>query len=175
MKDNIKKAMDLAEQEVQEKEIAQLKSIIKDLLQKKVDREEDKRELEKEISVIKQTIDDFKAGRLDKVKELIEKDSTAKNVLPFKVVIINQPVYVQPWNWTYRIEPIYLQTQTNYSYLPTQTFTSTSASTIGGSNYLTGNNGSCSSTSYFVGTVASNFTGGAYEVNGAAGSRIINL
>ena len=61
MKENIKTAFESAEQEIQEKEIAQLKSIIKNLLQQKVDLEEDKREIEKEISVIKQTIDDFKA------------------------------------------------------------------------------------------------------------------
>jgi hypothetical protein len=106
MKENIKMAMNLAEQEVQEKEIAQLKGIIKDLLQKKVDKEEEKREIEKEISVIKQTIDDFKAGRLDRVKELIEKDNVAKDVLPFKVVIIKQPVITRPWDWVYNIQPI---------------------------------------------------------------------
>lgn len=102
MKENIKTAFESAEQEIQEKEIAQLKSIIKDLLQKKVDKEEEKREIEKEISVIKQTIDDFKAGRLDKVKELQEKDSIA-NFLPFRIMIINQPQVIKPWGWDYTI------------------------------------------------------------------------
>ena len=104
MEKQIKKAFADAEQELQEKEVAQYKGIIKDLLQKKVDKEEEKREIDKEISVIKQTIDDFKAGRLDKVKELQEKDSVAKQLLPFKVIVINQPVYTQPWNWIYQVQ-----------------------------------------------------------------------
>ena len=41
MKDNIKKAVESAEQEIQEKEIANLKKIVKDLLEKKIDLEKD--------------------------------------------------------------------------------------------------------------------------------------
>ena len=41
--------------------------------------------------------------RLDKIKELQEKDSVAKQVLPFKVVVVNQPVFTKPWNWTYQV------------------------------------------------------------------------
>lgn len=159
MKENIKKAMDLAEQEVQEKEIAQLKSIIKDLLQKKVKREEDKREIEKEISVIKQTIDDFKAGRLDKVKELIEKDRVAGELLPFKIIIINQPVYTQPWNWMYQVVPI--------NTYPTYTTTTANALvTYGGAGATTLT--SCSAAS---GNNYATFTGGTYDVSG----KIINI
>lgn len=105
MKEEIKKAVESAEQEIQEKEVAHLKSIIKNLLEKKLDKEKDKREIEKEISVIKQTIDDFKAGRLDKIKELQEKDPVAKEILQFKIRIINQPIITQPWNWHYQVLP----------------------------------------------------------------------
>ena len=154
MKENIKKAMDLAEQEVQEKEITKLKGIIKDLLQKKVDKEEEKREIEKEISVIKQTIDDFKAGRLDKIKELIESDSKAEKMLPFRVVIVNQPVITRPWDWTYQLQPIH----------PTITMTSASA-TGSGATYIT-------SGTAFTGNVSSHFTSGTYKLlNG----KVINL
>jgi hypothetical protein len=162
MKENIKKAMDLAEQEVQEKEIAQLKSIIKDLLQKKVNKEEEKREIEKEISIIKQTIDDFKAGRLDKVKELIEKDIVAKDLLPFKIIIINQPVYVKPWNWTYKIEQV-----PNYTY--------TSATAIGNNSliYYSGNNLMTTTlTNCTTGNDIATFTAGTYSLDN---DRIINL
>ena len=103
MKDNIKKAFESAEQEIQEKEIARLKEIVKNLLRQKNEKEQEKREIEKEISVIKQTLDDFKAGRLDNVKELIEKDSIARDVLPFQIHIINQPVFQKPWTWQYEI------------------------------------------------------------------------
>lgn len=151
MKDNIKKAVESAEQEIQEKEIANLKKIVKDLLESKLKKEESKREIEKEISVIKQTIDDFKAGRLDKVKELIEKDDVAKETLPFNIVIINQPVITQPWKWTYRIEP-------NYSY---STLTADSC-----------NAGYCLTTSIgSTGTNYATFTSGTYNLSG----KIINL
>jgi len=136
MKEQIKKAIESAEQEIQEKEIVKLKSIIKNLLQQKVDLEEDKRGIDKEIFVIKQTIDDFKAGRLDKVKELQEKDSIAEQVLPFRVVIVNKPVYTQPWNWTYQVTTtpgVFSSTQAN---------------------------------SGVMGTMCSNFTSGTYALNG---------
>ena len=154
MKDQIKMAIESAEQEIQEKEIANLKSIIKSLLEKKVEKEKDKREIEKEISIIKQTIDDFKAGRLDKVKELQEKDSVAKDVLQFKIIIVNQPVITQPWGWHYQVIPSF----------PTYT----SASLIGnGTTYITAQaNG-------LTGNTYATFTSGTYNISGASG--IINL
>ncbi len=133
MKENIKSAIESAEKEIQEREIASLKKIVKDLLESKVLKEEKKREIEKEISIIKQTIDDFKAGRLDKVKELIEKDGIAKEILPFNVKITNQPILTKPWIWDYQITPTTVTTYavsngsgTNYA-----TFTSGTYS-IGG-------------------------------------------
>ena len=46
MKDQIKKAFDLAENEVEEKQIEYLKNIIKSLLQKKKDKEKERDELD---------------------------------------------------------------------------------------------------------------------------------
>ena len=77
MKDQIKKAFDLAENEVEEKQIEYLKNIIKSLLQKKKDKEKERDELDEDIKLIKQDIDDFKAGRLDKVKERHEVNERA--------------------------------------------------------------------------------------------------
>lgn len=173
MKENIKKAFELAEQEAQEKEIVQLKGIIKDLLQKKADAEEEKKDIEKEISIIKQTIDDFKAGRLDKVKELIEKDGKAKDLLPFKIIIINQPVITQPWYWTYSIQP-------NYPTTTTATWTGASGTytTAGTDSYLTGSCGvttAYTNTSCGTGSTGNNiatFTTGTYALGSG---RIINL
>lgn len=156
MKENLKTAIESAEQEIQEKEIAKLKGIVKNLLEKKATLEEEKREIEKEISVIKQTIDDFKSGRLDKVKELIEKDSVAKELLPFKIIIINQPVINQPWKWLYQITPT----------TPTWYTTTASASTnLISDGYTTANY--CN-----VGTDFGTFTTGTYSLNNG---RIINL
>lgn len=151
MKDNIKKAFESAEQEIQEREIARLKEIVKDLLRQKNEKEQEKREIEKEISVIKQTLDDFKAGRLDKVKDLIEKDSTARDVLPFQIHIINQPVIQKPWTWQYDI------VQNVQPLVGNGTWTTTAASL------------NCLTTS---GTTAANFTTGTYVIGDG---KIINL
>lgn len=190
MKDNIKKAFELAEQEVQEKEIANLKGIIKDLLRKKADKEEDKREIEKEISVIKQTIDDFKAGRLDKIKELMEKDSVAKDLLPFTVVIINQTIINQPWKWVYQVLPNntvpYYPTLGGYCTTGGSLGITTTATALGSDVYtVTGTTGNAINTAYcatqglasvsnndgWSGSNFATFTGGSYDING----RIINL
>lgn len=107
MESNIKKAVALAEQEVQEKEVENLKNIIKKLLEKKKGAEEDKRLAEEEIKVIKQTIDDFKAGRLDKVKEMLEKNPRAKEIAPINITIIQNDNYtrypLKPWYWNYEV------------------------------------------------------------------------
>jgi hypothetical protein len=179
MDKNIKKAFELAEQEVQEKEIANLKRVVKDLLEKKAKAEEEKREIEKEISVIKQTIDDFKAGRLDKVKELIEKDGVAKDILPFKIIIINQTIINQPWKWIYQILP---------SYTPSYYGTSITANGSNGMTYttcgtqnllggaataytVTSASADCSNDLGWSGSNFATFTGGTYDING----KIINL
>ena len=190
MEKNIKKAFELAEQEVQEKEIANLKGIIKDLLKKKSEAEEEKREIEKEISVIKQTIDDFKAGRLDKIKELMEKDTVAKDLLPFKVIIINQTIINQPWKWVYQVLP----NTTTVPYYPTLGgyystsgnlgLTSATSATTGGTYTIAGSSGNAINTAYcatsglasasndgWSGANFATFTGGTYDING----RIINL
>lgn len=165
MTNNIKKAIESAEQEIQEKEIANLKSIIKDLLEKKVSKEKEKREIEKEISVIKQTIDDFKAGRLDKIKELQEKDQCAKDLLPFKIIIINQPVITQPWGWHYQV------VKNNYNY--PQTLTSIGGNSLG---FVYASSLDAVVTSQAVndlsGSNFATFTSGSYELGNGA---IVNL
>lgn len=161
MKDQIKKAVESAEQEIQEREISHLKNIIKDLLEKKSEKEKEKRAIEAEISVIKQTIDDFKAGRLDKVKELQEKDPLAYHLLPFKIVIVNQPVISQPWYWTYSIQPT-----------ATTSCTTTTTSTASLTNYgnTTVTQYSCSAGA--TGNSIATFTSGTYALGDG---RIINL
>ena len=105
MNSAIKKATELAENELQENEIQHFKKIIKDLLQKKKDKEKEKTELDEEIKIIKQDIDDFKAGRLDKIKERHDKNPIADRVAPIQITIINdnsRTIYpLQPWRWNY--------------------------------------------------------------------------
>ncbi len=166
MKDNIKKAVESAEQEIQEKEIKNLKNIIKDLLEEKKSKEEKKREIEKEISIIKQSIDDFKSGRLDKIKELQEKDEVAQKLLKFQINIINQPIITQPWGWHYQVVPMY--------YRGGITSVDSNIYYCGDSTTLTTQ--SCSSLSRIAsngmaGNTYATFTSGSYNVNGG----IVNL
>lgn len=159
MKDILKKAMDLAENEVQDKQIQYLKNIIKNLLQKKVDKEKEKDELEEEIKLIKQDIDDFKAGRLDKIKERHELNPKADKICPLQIIIINDNhrtnYPTQPWRWNYEI--------VNVPYTPTLTSYGTGVTSA---SYLT-------ATATLCGTTIATYTGGTYSVNG--GSGIVNL
>lgn len=156
MKDLIKKAMDLAENEVQDKQIQHLKNIIKSLLQKKVDKEKEKDELDEEIKLIKQDIDDFKAGRIDKIKERHELNEKADKILPINITIINDNSRInyptQPWRWNYEII-------TNFDVNNPHYFHST-----GGNNAI-----------MLCGSTSATYTAGTYSVSNTFGSGIINL
>ena len=107
MTGNIKKAFDLAQNEVEEKEIAHLKNIIKKTLEEKKRLEKNRDELDEKIKLIKQDIDDFKSGRLDKIKERHDANPIADVVVPIQITIINdnsRKYYPQkPWMWNYEV------------------------------------------------------------------------
>lgn len=145
MEKNIKKAFELAEQEVQEKQIENLKQIVKKLLQTKSDKEEEKRKIESDIKIIKTTIDDFKAGRLDKVKEMLEKNPEAKKITPLEIVVVREVYPTKPWTWEYNVN-----------------WQSYNNSSLGSGNSLVYNG---------TGTTTQVFTSGTYNLSGS----IINL
>jgi len=155
MKDVIKKAFESAEQEVQEKEIGHIKSIIKNLLQKKLDKEKKRDELEDEIRLIKKTIEDFKEGRLDKVKELIDTDPKAKEVVPIIIKIIKDTDYernpFKPRYWNYEME-----------------WSVNNCNDLVYRGSLTSN---CGTVNLVSGGQTATFTSGTYEVN----NKIINI
>ena len=177
MTDHIKKAFESAEQEIQDKEVSRLKGIIKNLLQKKKDKEDEKRELDEEISTIKNDIEDFKKGRLDKIKERHDKDPKADKASPINITIINdnsRTVYPsQPWRWNYEIAWNQYPFNNNIAYCGIGNTTMTTA----GNNalYLTSTAGTTNMTNCAYtavsGSTAANFTSGTYEING----KIINL
>lgn len=103
MKDQIKTAFADAEKELQEKEIAHFKGIITYLLQEKTRNDNEERLFREKSAIIKQAIDDFKAGRIDKIKELQEKNPLASKLLPFSVEVTQQPQIMKPWIWNYTI------------------------------------------------------------------------
>lgn len=149
MKDNIKKAFESAEQEIQEKEIAHYKGIIKDLLQRKKDKEKQKEELDNDIKLIKQDLEDLKAGRLDKIKERHDITPEATKISPINVTIINNQTFpTQPWRWVYAVNttPAIYHTDGIYS-LGSVTTTASSTNTL-----------------YLSGSTAGTFAGGTYDL-----------
>lgn len=184
--ENVKKALNLAQNEIEEKQVQNLKNIIKNLLQKKVNLEEDEAKIKGEIKLIKQDIDDFKAGRLDKIKERHEVDERANKVAPINITIVQDPIYFQyplnPWRWNYTVGwGIPVSSTYCYNTIGGSSTTLTNTSALGvsttcglsaGSNSILNCSGSSMT---LTGLNSANFVGGAYSVSGLAGPTIINL
>lgn len=81
-KDKAKKAVELAEKELQkeeeQKQIDLIKRAIKQTLEAIKTKEKERTKLNKEIKTLKQDIDNIRAGRLDLIAERQEKDDEAK-------------------------------------------------------------------------------------------------
>lgn len=165
MSNKYKEAFQSAEQEIEEKSIAQLKQTIKQILQKKKDLEEERDELDEDIKLLKQDIDDFKAGRLDKVKERHENDERCDRVFPITINIIKQEIVTRPWTWTYQVlpcvQPVFMpQTMTLGNSIAGTSYTTTASATNGDMNTI------C-----LTGNTAQTFTAGSYYLNNG----IVNL
>lgn len=173
-KDTIKKGVELAEKELQEQQISEVKNIVKDYLEEIEEVKKEKEKLDKKLSTLKKDLDDIKSGRLDKIEERHKLDPEAKKIS----IIYVQPIQIfptTPWRSIYEIH------YANHHYQPTLTTT-----TANGNYYVTaGTSGSgivtLASTSSLntsahnafnlSGTTFQNFAGGTYNVGG----RIINL
>lgn len=163
MTNKYKEAFQSAEQEIEEKSIEQLKKTIKDILQKKKNLEEERDELDVEIKLLKQDIEDFKVGRIDRVKERHECDERAQKVFPITINIIKQEIISKPWTWTYELQPT---TYWGSALTGTTSYTTTTANALGTAT----NAAMCVS-----GNTAQSFTAGTYTVSGTGGNSIINL
>lgn len=187
----IKTAVELAEKELQEKEIERVKNIVKDYLKEISEKSGKKAVLDKEILLLKKDLDDFKAGRLDKIEERQKIEPLSP-----KIVIItrieHEYVPARPWFSPFNIQ---------YPIIPLiPTVTSIASTTFCGTQYLSsgaacnsltlgGNSLSSLSSSVgasvgrascinipktdieIVGNVFKNFAGGAYNIGG----NVINL
>jgi hypothetical protein len=85
-----KKAVELAELELQkeeeQKQIDLIKKAIKQTLETIKQKEKDRDKLNKEIKTLKQDIDNIRAGRLDLIAERQEKDEEAKRTSVIEVI-----------------------------------------------------------------------------------------
>lgn len=191
-KNIIKKGVESAEKELQEKEIEKIKFIVKSYLEKIEEKSRERSLLDEEIKGLKKDLDDLKSGRLDKIEERQALDPGAKKRA---LVIINKNTEhyypAKPWYSEYRIEyvPGTVTRCTNPGVLPFWSCTTSSDETLGSASYYSTNsfmgqiNGNSSSlgppltdpaVNVFnaLGTVFQNFVGGAYKLDNGD---IINL
>lgn len=112
MSENNKRLAELAEKELEEekrtKQIALIKAAIKQTLEKLETKKKQRKELDDEIKILKQDIDNIRAGRLDLMEERQRKNEKAKET---SVIIIEKEKikevhhYHDRWYEPYRILP----------------------------------------------------------------------
>ena len=104
-KDIVKKAFSEAENELKEKQVEEVKQIVKKTLEKLDKLKEKKKDLDEQIKVLKMDIDDLKEGKLDRIVERQEKDPDAKktSVVIIEKVIIKERETPNYWYWPYHI------------------------------------------------------------------------
>lgn len=111
-KELVKRAYNEAQDSLKEKQVEEVKRIVLKTLEKieslKSDKEkaqENVKDIDEKIKILKMDIDDLKEGRLDRITERQEKDAKAKET---SVVIIIKETKVEHdypwWFWPYRIE-----------------------------------------------------------------------
>jgi len=102
-----KKAVELAELELQkeeeQKQIDLIKKAIKQTLEAIKTKEKDRDKLNKEIKTLKQDIDNIRAGRLDLIAERQEKDEEAKKTSIIEVIKETHHYHHDRWYEPYRI------------------------------------------------------------------------
>lgn len=105
VKEIVKEASRLAEEELKNEEIQRLKLIVKttlELLQKK---EEARKNLDEEIKILNRDLLDLKEGRIDRIKERQDIDAKAKEV---SIIIIKEKIIERqvssPWYIPWVIE-----------------------------------------------------------------------
>lgn len=111
MKDEkiVKEAYDFAQKEINEererKIREEVKKIVKSTLEKIETLNEKKKELEKEIKILKQDLDNLKEGRLDLILERQQVDKDAKKVSVINIIeIVNvPPTPTSPWKRPYDV------------------------------------------------------------------------
>jgi len=159
-------ALQESEKKEQEKQIERIKRIVQSILEKIDKRMKEKEKLDKEIRVLKNDLDDLKAGRLDKIEERQQKDDEARNYSIIYVERIEKEyVPAHPWRspWI-----VYSKSDINISDTMSYTIGSINNPNVGLAKFSTSG---ASSTAFTTGTFCKTFTAGTYNVNG----KIINL
>ena len=109
----VKRAYDLAEKEIEEqkkkeheKQVAEVKEIVKKTLLELENLKEQESSVKEKIKILKLDLDDLKAGKLERIKERQDKDPLAKKV---SIIIIKEKETIRekevpsPWYQPYTI------------------------------------------------------------------------
>ena len=170
-KEVIQKAIQSAEQEIEDKQVEKIKTIVKDTLQKIRDIDDEIKELEDDRKILKLDIDNLKEGRLDRIEERQKVNKKAKKI---SVIIVEKEVHhhhydrwYEPYKITYMpyyppvqplpISPIFYNDNIHCC---TTTGQSGVSATISACDVFSLSN-----------SIAKNFTVGTYPING----EIVNL
>jgi hypothetical protein len=106
---SVKEGFALAEKEMREKQVTEVKKIVLKTLEKIKEQEKIRDTASKKVKILKMDIDDLKDGKIERIVERQEKDEEAKNTSV--VIIIRETVNnYSPWFVPYRViwqEPVY--------------------------------------------------------------------
>jgi len=167
-KEEIKKAYELAQKELKEKRIGQVKELVKKTLERLSHLDEQISKLQEERKILKLDIDDLKAGRLDRIEERQSKDEKAKKTSVATIVkekvVEHHHHYDNYWYYPYRVvwnPPLLPYDGTVYC------TTGNASTTIGGNAVSCNsiNTGGCSSFT-LTSSVAKDFSIGTYNIDG---------
>jgi anaerobic ribonucleoside-triphosphate reductase len=163
---NVKAGYELAEKELKDRQVQEVKKIVLKTLEKIKDQEKIRDEASKKVKILKMDIDDLKEGKIERIVERQEKDDEAKNTSV--VIIIRETVNnYSPWYVPYRVvwqEPI-----PYYPISPINWMSTTTGNTAG--SLTTTNSSSYNAYATINCSTAKDSTIGAYDVEGT----IVNL
>ena len=99
---HVKEGFALAEKEMREKQVAEVKKIVLKTLEKIKEQDKIRDEAAKKVKILKMDIDDLKEGKIDRIVERQEKDEEAKKTSV--VIIVREIVHdYSPWYVPYRV------------------------------------------------------------------------
>lgn len=103
-KEIVKKGYDLAQKEIEEKQVEAVKEIVRKTLEKLKSIEEQITKLEEDRKILKMDIDDLKQGRLDRIEERQKLDKKAKDTSVVEIVKEIHHHHYDYWNQPYTVK-----------------------------------------------------------------------
>ncbi len=104
MTELVKQAVQLAEEELKNKQVDEVKKIVLKTLEKLDQLQKERKEIDEKIKILKCDIEDLKSGKIDRIVERQEKDEKAR-ATSVVVIIKEKEVHhhYDYWHWPYII------------------------------------------------------------------------